>query len=61
MTWPPEKLDVQGDDMQWTLPFEFLTSLLCCGGGWFANPALALWLQSLRPAGRVAELGSLGH
>ena len=25
-----------------------------------ANPALALWLQSVRPAGRVAELGSFG-
>jgi hypothetical protein len=24
------------------------------------NPAIALWLQSTRPAGRVAELGSLG-
>src|SRR2546426_4749091 len=26
-----------------------------------SNPAIALWLQSTRPAGRVAELGSLGH
>src|SRR4029079_9719334 len=25
-----------------------------------ANPAIALWLQSTPPAGRVAELGSLG-
>ena len=25
-----------------------------------SNPAIALWLQSLRPVGRVAELGSLG-
>ena len=24
------------------------------------RPALALWLQSMRPAGRVAEVGSLG-
>jgi hypothetical protein len=24
------------------------------------NPAGALWLQSMRPAGRVAELGALG-
>ena len=23
-----------------------------------SNPAIALWLQSLRPVGRVAELGS---
>ena len=26
-----------------------------------ANPAIALRLQSTRPVGRVAELGSLGH
>jgi hypothetical protein len=26
-----------------------------------ANPAIALWLQPTRPAGRVAELGSLAH
>ena len=25
-----------------------------------ANPAIALWFQSTRPAGRVAELGSSG-
>ena len=25
-----------------------------------SNPAIALWLQFTRPAGRVAELGSLG-
>src|SRR4051794_34854438 len=25
-----------------------------------ANPAVALWLESMRPVGRVAELGSLG-
>jgi hypothetical protein len=25
-----------------------------------ANPAITLWLPSTRPAGRVAELGSLG-
>jgi hypothetical protein len=25
-----------------------------------SNPAIALWLQSTRPAGRVAELGPLG-
>jgi len=25
-----------------------------------ANPAIALWLQSTRLAGRVADLGSLG-
>jgi hypothetical protein len=25
-----------------------------------ANPAIASWLQSTPPAGRVAELGSLG-
>jgi hypothetical protein len=26
-----------------------------------ANPAIGLWLQSLRPAGRIAELGSFGR
>jgi TonB family protein len=26
-----------------------------------SEPGLALWLQSTRPAGRVAELGSLDH
>ncbi len=41
----PEKVDVQGVDMQWILPFRFLTSLLRRCGGWFANhaPVIVTW------------------
>jgi len=35
-TTPPEKLDVQNVDMQRWLPFQFLTSLLRFGSGWFS-------------------------
>ena len=37
---PPEKLDAQVVDMQRCLAFQFLTSLLRFGSGWFANHAL---------------------
>jgi hypothetical protein len=36
-TRPPEKLDMQTVDVQSTLPFQFLTSLLRVRRGWFAN------------------------
>jgi len=36
---PPEKLDAQIVDIQRCLPFQFLTSLLRFGSGWFANHA----------------------
>jgi len=38
--WPPEELDVQTVDMERWLPFQFLTSLLRFGSGWFANQSL---------------------
>jgi len=37
---PPEKLDAQAVDRQRGLPFQFLTSLLRFGSGWFANHSL---------------------
>jgi hypothetical protein len=38
--WPPEELDTQVPDKQCAVEFQFFTSLLRRGGGWFANHAL---------------------
>jgi hypothetical protein len=40
MTWSPEVLDTQVPDKQCAVQFQFFTSLLRRGGGWFANHAL---------------------
>src|ERR1700752_4914321 len=37
--WPPEKLEAQVIDLQHSVHFQFLTSLLRFGSGWFANQA----------------------
>ena len=56
---PPEKLAAQVIDMQRGLPFQFLTSLLRFGSGWFANHA-HLTRPSSRGCNRAASwAGSL--
>jgi hypothetical protein len=37
---PPEKLEAQVIDLQHSVHFQFLTSLLRFGSGWFANHTL---------------------
>jgi hypothetical protein len=39
MTWPPEELDTHIPDKQCAVEFQFFTSLLRFGSGWFANHA----------------------
>jgi hypothetical protein len=61
--WPPEKLAAQVVDVQRSMPFQFLPSLLRVRRGWFANHALprkavgASRLQSARLVTAVAGLG----
>ena len=56
---PPEKLDAQAVDMQRCLPFQFLTSLLRRGGGWFANHALLRTAAPLFTSNRFMKFKSL--
>src|SRR5688572_9796031 len=58
---PPEELDAQVAGNTRTGISKFLRSLLHLKSGWWANnalqrPAIALWLQTTRLVGRVADL-----